>query len=512
MSYNKQYLAQATGYTPAGEEKQMNACVNTKKTGFVATLIIMVLLFVNENLQATEMPDVERYVLDNGMTFLLLPRDSSSVSFEVRVKVGSIDEQTGKTGLSHMLEHMMFKGTRTIGTFDYRKEKKLLDKMDAVAEKMKTASPVQSAQLNEQMASLIKEASALQIPGELDRLYSLAGGVGLNASTSADMTSYHVSLPRGRVEFWAAIESERMRKPVFREFYTERDVVLKERSQRVDLSDEGTLFEKFLLHSFETSPYRYPVIGFRKDIEGLTTRDLEDYYFEHYIPRNMVVAIAGGFDSIETKKILARYFGKIQNRDKPGTIITDEPVRRADIKIRISSKEQPNIIIGVQKPKLPSIDDTCFDVIEQVLTGGETSRLVKALIKKGLASDVSAYNGLPGSRLDNLFLISANPVTPYTNKELEDIIWKEIELLNKEGITKDELDQTVRVLTKSILSSLETDAGAASVLSIYEILAGDWRYVFRNLEVLQGLTLEQIKECSARYLVRGKATTAYLED
>jgi predicted Zn-dependent peptidase len=187
-------------------------------------------------------------------------------------------------------------------------------------------------------------------------------------------------------------------------------------------------------------------------------------------------------------------------------------VRRAKIKIKISSKEQPSILIGIQKPKLPSIDDTCFDVIEQVLTGGETSRLVKALVKKGLASDVSAYNGLPGSRLDNLFIISANPVSPHTNQELEDIIWKEIDLLKKDGITKEELDQTVRVLKKSILSSLETDTGAASVLSTYEILAGDWKYVFKNLEVLQGLTSGQIKECSGKYLVREHATTAYLED
>jgi predicted Zn-dependent peptidase len=481
-----------------------------KQTRFRTAAMILVLLLVPGYLQAAEMPNVERYMLDNGMTFLLLPRDSSSVSFEVRVKVGSIDEQPGKTGLSHMLEHMMFKGTSTIGTRDFHQEEKLLDEMDSVAEKLKTATPEESKTLNDDLAVLIREASALQIPGDLDRLYSLAGGTGLNASTSADMTSYHVSLPKGRIEFWAAIESERMREPVFREFYTERDVVLKERSQMIDLSDEGTLFEKFLLHSFEASPYRNPVIGFRNDIKGLTRKDLQDYYSEHYIPRNIVVAITGGFDPQETKKILAQYFGNIPNRGIRDAIALDEPVRRAGIKIRISSREQPSIYIGVQKPKLPSLDDTCFDVIEQVLTGGETSRLVRALTKKGLASDVSSYNGLPGSRLDNLFIISANPVRSHTNLELEDIIWKEIDLLKKEGITKEELDQTVRVLKKSILSSLETDGGAASVLSTYEMLAGDWRYVFRNLEVLQGLTSGQIKECSAKYLVREKATTAYL--
>jgi len=490
----------------------MNAGTVYKQTKFLAAVIFLVLLFVPGYLQATEMPGVERYVLDNGMTFLLLPRDSSSVSFDVRVKVGSIDEHPGKTGLSHMLEHMMFKGTSTIGTTNYRKEKKLLDEMDDIAEKLRSTTPQDSKILNDRMAGLIKEASALEVPGELDSLYSIAGGIGLNASTSADLTSYHVSLPKGRIEFWAAIESERMKEPVFREFYTEKDVVLKERSQRVDLSDEGTLFEKFLLHSFEASPYRYPVIGFRKDVEGLTRKDLQDYYFGHYIPRNMVVAIVGGFDPRETKKLLAEYFGKIPNRGKTEPIAFDEPMRRAKIRIKISSKEQPSIYLGVQKPTLPSIDDTCFDVIEQVLTGGETSRLVKALIKKGLASDVSAYNGLPGSRLDNLFIISANPVSPHTNQELEDIIWKEIDLLKKEGITKEELDQTVRILKKSILSSLETDAGAASVLSSYEMLAGDWKYVFKNLEVLQGLTYGQIKECSAKYLVRDNATTAYLEE
>ena len=490
----------------------MTVCTDFKQTMFMATLITLICLFFPGYSQAADMPDVERYVLDNGMTFLLLPRDSSSVSFDVKVKVGSIDEQPGKTGLSHMLEHMMFKGTRTIGTKDYRKEKRLLGEMDETAEKLKTATPEQSVPLKEKMASLIKEASALQIPGELDRLYSLAGGVGLNAYTSADLTSYHVSLPKGRVEFWAAIESERMREPVFREFYTEKEVVLKERAQRTDLSDGDALFEKFLLHSFEASPYRNPVIGFRNDIEGLTTKDLEDYYFAHYIPRNMVVSIVGGFDPVETKKTLEKYFGKIPNRKAIGTIVQDEPERRAQVMVKLSSKEQPSIITGVQKPKLPGIDDTCFDVIEQVLTDGETSRLVKALVKKGLASGVSSYNGLPGSRLDNLFIISADPVSPHTNREIEEVIWKEIGLLNKEGITKDELDQTVMSLRKSVLSSLETDAGAASVLSTYEMLAGDWKYIFKNLDTLKALTPEQVRQCSARYLIREKATTAYLEE
>lgn len=479
---------------------------------FISCIITVTALSSALNCHAIEMPFVERYVLDNGMTFLLIPRQSSSISFEVKVKAGSIDEETGKTGLSHMLEHMMFKGTDNIGTTDYSKEKKLLDEMDAIALKLKMAPDDKKKTLQTQMDALIKKASELQIPGELDKIYSLAGEVGLNASTSADLTSYHITLPADRLELWAAIESRRMTNPVFREFYTEREVVLKERSQRVDLSDEGTLFEKFLLHSFEALPYRYPVIGFRKDVEGLTRTDLEEYYFKYYVPNNMVVAISGGFSSDEAKLLLKKYFGGIPRKDIIRTLIEDEPARRAQARIRISSKEQPFIMIGVIKPKLPSIDDTCFDVIENVLTGGETSRLVKALVKKGLASGVDTYNGLPGSRLDNLFLISATPIKPNTNKNMEDVIWEEIEKLKDKGITDEELSRAARVIKKSVLASMLTDAGAASVLSTYESIAGDWMYIYKNLSVLESIKPEQVKDCARKYLIRQNAATALLEE
>lgn len=463
-------------------------------------------------LLALDPPHVERLVLANGMTFLLLERPSTSISFEVRVKTGSVDESRGATGLTHMLEHMMFKGTRTIGTLDYGREKPLLDKMDQVALAMQSAPQAQKKILSSELAQLARQAAAYQVPGEFDRLYTRAGGVGLNASTSADLTSYHVTLPKDRLEFWAVMESQRMRYPVFREFYSERDVVLKERAQRVDSNDKGTLFEKFLLHAFERAPYRTPVIGYREDVARLTSADLKTYYDTHYRPENTVVAIVGGFDTRQAIALLTRTFGAIPRGKMPLVRPESESAPGAQVHLRMSSKEEPFMIMGFHKPKLPAEGDTCFDVIAEVLSGAYSARLMRALVNSGLASDVDAYNGYPGSRYDNLFLISASPVKGKSNAELEQALGKELERLRKDGITAEELATAVRRLKKSVLEGMETDAGAAGLLSLYEAVAGDYRYIYTNIGVMEKLTPEQIRVCAQRYLNPANAVTAYLEE
>lgn len=463
-------------------------------------------------LWALERAPVERFVLANGMTFLLLPRPSPSISFEVRVKAGSVDEQQGQTGLTHMLEHMMFKGTTSIGTTDYGREAPILSEMDRVAAIIPGAAPGEREKLEKRLKELAQAAAQYQVPGEFDKLYTRAGGIGLNASTSSDLTSYHVTLPEGRLEFWAVMESQRMQHPVFREFYAERDVVLKERAQRVDSNDKGQLTEQFLLHAFEQSPYRTPVIGFRADVAHLTRADLTAYYRAHYQPENTVVAIVGGFDPREAKRLLTRYFGPIPRGDTAARQYRPDENRRALVRITLSSLEQPSLLMGFSKPTLPALDDTCFDVIEEVLTGGDASRLVRAMVTGGMASEVDAYNGFPGSRFPNLFLFSADPIKGHTNAELEQVLWKEIGRLKQDGITPAELAKAIRTLKKSVLQGLETDAGAADMLSYYETVAGDYGYIYDNIAAMEGLTPERVRECARKYLNPPNAVIAYLEE
>jgi len=446
------------------------------------------------------------------MTFLLLPRQSTSISFEVRVKTGSVDEPPGKTGLTHMLEHMMFKGTQTIGTRDYGREKALLNMMDHVALELQTAHGAKRESLKAELERLSQQASRYQIPGEFDRIYARAGGIGLNASTSPDLTSYHVTLPRDRLEFWAIMESQRMRFPVFREFYTEREVVLKERAQRVDSSDKGRLYEQFLLHAFPDSPYRTPVIGYGEDIERLTSTDLRDYYQTYYLPENTVVAIVGGFDVQRAAEILKRYFGTLKRGPALTRRTAGAAASRTQVRLRVFSKEEPFMFMGFHKPRGPVDVNACFEIIEEILAGAHDSRLKRSLVNSGLASDVDAYNGYPGSRYDNLFLISASPVRGHTNAELEQARWKELEALRQGDIASEELAKAMRAVKKSVLLNLETDAGAASLLSLYESLAGDYGFLYTLIEAMEKTTPEQIRECVRTYLIPENAVIAALEE
>ncbi|MBN1634958.1 MAG: insulinase family protein, partial [Deltaproteobacteria bacterium] len=399
-----------------------------------------------------------------------------------------------------------------IGTLDYHKEKVILQEIDNLVEKMGRAPAENRLDLQQEMDRRLEKARQYQVPGEFDRLYSQAGEVGLNASTSTDVTSYHVTLPRGRMEFWAAMERERMIEPVFREFYAERDVVLRERAQRVDASDKGKLFEELLLHAFSFSPYRYPVIGIRAEIEQLTRQDLKDFYALYYTPENMVVAIVGGFDPLEAKRILHQYFADIPSSQIAEKPRVPEPIKTHSIRIVKKSEEEPQLIMSYLKPTLPHIDDTCFDVIQEILIGGKTARLTQRLVtQKRIASSVDTYNGFPGARFDNLFMIIASPFSGVTNQELQDAIKLELYRLHTEPVDASEIERAKRRMKKSILLSLETDIGAAGLLSYFELLAGDYRYMYDNLKTIESITPDMIMECSRTYLREANEVIASLE-
>ncbi|MCD6570987.1 MAG: insulinase family protein [Deltaproteobacteria bacterium] len=475
-------------------------------------LLICSFFILEGQLLALDKPPIKRIALNNGMTFLLWPRPASpSVAYEVRVKVGSVDDPRHLTGLAHMLEHMMFKGTQAIGTSNYKKEKALLKEIDKTAIQIQSSPSNTRNQLEERLQKLIKKARAYQIPNEFDRLYSQAGGINLNAYTSADLTSYHVTLPRGHIELWAAIERDRTLHPVFREFYKERSVVLKERSQRVDASDKGRLFEEFLFHAFTTSPYRFPVIGMREDIGRLTRADLKKFYNKYYIPANTVVAIVGGFDPERVISTIRNYFDDIPTREVAPTFVSKEDKRALQVRIHLESDKEPFMIMGFLKPTLPNIDDTCFDIIQEVLTGSKTSRLYNALVtEKHIASQIDAYNGFPGSRYDNLFVITASPLPGHTNKELEEAIWEELDKLKQEPLEEQEIKRAIKSIKKSILSGMETNEGAAGLISYFEAIAGDYAYIYKNIEDIENVDIEMIMGCAKKYLGRQQAIIGFM--
>jgi len=461
--------------------------------------------------------NIKRFTLANGLTVLVLERHANpTVSLYITHRVGAVDERDDQSGIAHFLEHMMFKGTETIGTRDYLEEKKIIAKIDAVAESIRLESQKKSdsdkdkiEELTAKLESLQKEQKELIVESEIDKLYTGGGAVDLNASTGYDLTTYHVSLPSNLIELWARIESDRLINPVFREFYSERKVVMEERKQSVESNPDRRLMELFLETAFVLHPYRRPVIGWKENIPRLNKQLMGEFFETFYAPSNTVISVVGDVDTEEARQIIERFFGLIPAKKA----VTNEPIlseppqegeRRAKLR---DDDANSKLIIGYHKPTLPSRDDYVFDVIDGLLSGGRTSRLYAKLVKEGeIASEVTTVNGFPGARYPNLFAIFATPRHPHTNAELEAAIYEEFERLKEEAVSLEELEKAKNIIKADYLRRLRTNAGLASMLGYFEATAGSYRYITTFLEVIETITPAEIQTVSKKYLVRKNRT------
>ncbi len=462
---------------------------------------------------------VKSYTLKNGLKVLLLERHlSPTVSFYIRHRTGAVDEPDGKTGMAHFLEHMMFKGTKTIGTKDYRKEKPLLNRiakvggrLDAERKKGKDADPARVKALTEELRELQKKAGNLVLSNEMDRLYTENGGLDMNGSTGQDMTTFKVSLPANKMELWARMESDRMTNPVLREFYTERDVIREEKRQRTESSPDGRLMEKFLAEAFAVHPYRRPVIGWEADIPFLGMDDMKAFVKKLHAPENTVIAAVGDFRTGEAIRLIERYFGKIPRYRYTPAAVLSEPPQKQERRLVIDDDANPRLIAGWHKPTMPSFDDYTLDVVEAVLSHGRTSRLHKKLIEEtGLAEMAYASNGSPGSRYANLFTVYARPRAPHTTDEVERAVYAEIERLKSEPVAAKELEKVKNQMKADFIRGLNSNSGLANTLSYYECLLGDYRYMTRYGRMIEKISPEDIMAAARKYLTEENRTVAVM--
>lgn len=485
-----------------------------------AVTLLSLLLIIPSRLWSYDLEkQVKKFTLDNGLKVLLLARHTSpTVSLYIRHRVGAVDEANGVTGTAHLLEHLMFKGTETIGAKNYPAEKKILRLINQIGSRLdqenmngEKADKKLLAELKIKLRSLQKKNRQLILSNEIDRLYTENGAVGLNASTGQDVTTYQVSLPANKIELWARIEADRMQHPVLREFYTERDVIMEERRQSVESDPDGKLMEQFQAAAFQAHPYGRPILGWPSDMSFLNPDYTRAFFNRYHAPNNTVIAIVGDIDIAATLKIVKKYFGGIKRQTMSAVHISDEPPQSGERRVEVSFAARPQLIIGYHKPTLPSHDDYVFDVIESILSQGRTSRLYKSLVEKGgLAESVSAANGWPGVRYPNLFAIFATPRDLHTSAELENAIYQEIELLKKEGVSSQEIEKTKNQLKADFIRSLASNSGLASKLSYYEMLAGDYRYLVNHINIIEKITPADIITVANKYLTKENRTVAVL--
>jgi predicted Zn-dependent peptidase len=469
------------------------------------TLLAATLLLVTASVAAQDLASFEKRVhqrvLDNGLTVLILERHDAPVfSYATVVNAGSAQEVPGITGLAHMFEHMAFKGSDRIGSKDWPAEEQALRKAEQAYTSYDTArhaTVVDAARVEELRKAweeARKEADQYVVDNAFSEVVRSAGGVGMNAFTASDMTAYFFSMPSNRFELWAYLESERFRRPVFRQFYKERDVVFEERRMRTESSPIGRLVEQFLGAAFIAHPYGFAGVGWPSDLHAFSATDAEEFAKKYYVPSNMVLAIAGDVNPAEAWPMIEKYFGRLPKAPVPPGLRVVEPPQIAEKTVTLREAAQPIYMEGYHRPAGTHPDSPTYDVIAMLLSSGRTSRLYKSLVRdQKIAAQASGENGFPGEKYPNLFTFLAVPTPGHTSDEIAKGIRAEIERIKTEDVPADELQSVKTRVKAGLIRQLTGNSGLALQLAITQTLYGDWRELFRDVERIDKVTAADIR-------------------
>ncbi|OGP50239.1 MAG: peptidase M16 [Deltaproteobacteria bacterium RBG_13_43_22] len=407
---------------------------------------------------------VQEIILSNGLKVILLENHKApEITFQVWYRVGSRNETWGKTGLSHMLEHMMFKGTKNVKGEEFTR--------------------------------------AVEQIGGND-----------NAFTSHDFTAYYENVSADRVQVPIDLEADRMQNLQLKEedFRTERMVVLEERRMRTEDSPQSYLNEQVGATAFQISPYHWPVIGWFEDIERFTLEDLKEYYKLYYNPSNAFLVVVGDFRKEELLPKLEKSFGSIPKGEIPDQKRGIDPSQNGQRRITVTREaELPYIIMAYHVPNIQHQDSFVLEIISAVLAGGKSSRFYQNLVReKQLALYADADNTLL-SKDPSLFTLSAQPFPGKEVGDLEKALDQEVERLQKEPVGAAELQKAKNQIEASFIYGQDSLFYQAMVLARYE-LAGGWKMVDDYLPSIRKITPEDIQRVAKKYLLPKNRTVGIL--
>jgi len=402
--------------------------------------------------------------LPNGLKVILLENHKAPlVTFQVWYRVGSRNEPWGKTGISHVLEHMMFKGTQKIG------------------------------------------------PEEFSRTIQENGGND-NAFTSRDYTAYFQNLSSDRIQVSLDLESDRMQNLLLREedFRTERMVVMEERRLRTEDNPTGVLVEQLQAVAFQIHPYRWPIIGWMEDLKRLTLDDLKEYYKTYYNPSNALLVVVGDFKKQEILPRIEKAFGSYSKGVVPNQERDKEPSQMGERRIFVKKEAQlPTILMAYHVPNLRDPDSYVLEVMATLLSGGKSSRLYQNLVReKRLVLSADADYSLL-SHDPYLFILSAEPLPKTETTEVEKALDQEIERLQKELVSERELEKVKNQMEASFVFGQDSIFYQAMVLAQHE-MAFSWRAVDDYLPSIRKVTPEDIQRVAKKYLNPDNRTVGIL--
>lgn len=455
---------------------------------------------------------VKFYTLDNGLRVLMYRRGTAPVfAGVVGVRVGGVDEKIGETGISHMLEHMAFKGTPQVGTTDYRQERELLNQLEKLAQQTNSATDF-SAEQKEKWDELNVQLDQLWVKNQFWQLYEVRGATGMNATTGKEITNYMINLPKSAFEFWCWMESERLLRPVMRQFYQERDVVVEEKFLRYENRPEGKLYEMLLGAAYRVHPYRNPVIGYDFDLYKLTASQTEEFRKRYYVPSNMVISVVGDLDTLNDYRTIQKYFGRLPVGPKPSQPAIIDDANGGSREVTLTARSSPVVMIAYHKPSYPHPDDPALSLLFDILAGSSVSPMYQALVKeKRIASGIDFDEG-PGFAYPNLVIFSASIQAPYGNADFIAEFDRVLAAFLKTGITEQQLQIAKRRVAMTYLNGLRSNMDLALDLVSSELTyKSGWRSIVDWFDATMAVKAGDVDRVARQYLVPSSRTIARLE-
>ncbi len=432
----------------------------------IKKLFLLSTLFTILPLQANTVESM----LDNGMKIIVREDHRAPVvASQVWYRIGSTYEYDGITGVSHVLEHMMFKGTK----------------------KLK--------------------------PGDFSEIIAANGGSD-NAFTSHDFTGYHQRIASDRLEICLELEADRMRNVIFlqEEFDKEVAVVQEERRWRVDNKPKSKLFEQFYATAFLSSPRRIPVIGWMGDLEGLEMQDAADWYQQWYAPNNATLVVVGDVEAEEVIKLANKYFADLKPSDIKPPKQRPEIAQTGERRIKLYGQTaSPYMIMGYKAPVLVGNKDKvkdiyALDVLSAVLDGGSSARIAKNILRgQEIAADAGTSFD-PFDRLNGLFLFAGTPNKGFTPEQLEQAFHAEIKKLQDTPVTQKELDRVKAQVIASKVFERDSMFYTGMQIGMLDSVGLDWRIMDTYVDDIKNITAEDVQRVARKYFDSSQLTVATL--
>jgi predicted Zn-dependent peptidase len=478
--------------------------------------------------------DVKEFFLQNGMQFLVVERHTvPQVACRVAIRAGSALEETGKTGIAHMLEHMMFKGTKNFGTLDWKRDQELQQEIEAAyqvvlrEELKRNPDHALIRDKVQEMERLRLEVQKLYVPQAFSMQVGMNGAVNVNAFTSTDQTQYLMSVPSDMIEQWFSIVSEQIFEPAWREFYVEREVIKREWAFRYINNPDGAAWLDLMATSYDAHPYRNPVIGWKSDIDLFSETAASAFHREYYNPTDAVCVLVGDITLERAKALAAVYFERYPAGPRSPERVTEEPAQQGPRKsIRfLKGARDPVVYIGFHGDRMGTNDFYALEALGMILSHGRGARLTQEVVNKGLAVEAWAYN--PDNRYGTILVLGGSPKEPEENDKrglsdkekgegyvksceaFEAIMLAEADKLKHEPVSEQELNRVKKLAYRGLIDRLRSNESLAGTLATMEVQVG-WKYLLGYMDNLTRVTTGDIQRVAAKYFQSEKRTSVYV--